>query len=43
MMATSFNMGQYLNNTTQASAPNYHVVDEQSAALNLSVTEENVL
>ena len=41
MMASSFNMGEYLRNTTQVSATNHHVSDEQSAALNLSLNEEN--
>ena len=37
MMASSFNMGKHLRNTTQAAVANHHVSDEHSAALDLSI------
>ena len=42
IMASSFNMGEHLRNTTQLSAINHHAADEQSTALNLTLNEENV-
>ena len=41
MMASSFRMAEYLRNATQALATDLHVSEEQSAALNLSLNEEN--
>ena len=43
MIASNFNKGEHLRNTTQAAAANYHVSVEQSAALDLSINEDNAM
>ena len=42
MMANSFNMGELLRNTTQFLAGNYEGSNDQNAALDLSLNENNV-
>ena len=36
MMASGFNMDEFLKNTTQVSATNYHSSEEKNVALDLS-------